>query len=53
MLLAQWINDPASVCGDAGLIPGPTQWVKDLVFLQLWPQLIALVQIMAVSNYFK
>lgn len=36
MLLAQWINDPASVCGDAGLIPGPTQWVKNPVLSQLW-----------------
>ena len=44
MLLAQWINDPASVCGDAGLIPGPTQWVKNPALAQLqrgsdsWPE---------------
>ena len=29
------INDPAHLCGIAGLIPGPVQWVKDLVLPQL------------------
>ena len=33
--MAQWINDPACLCGIASLIPGPKQWVKDLVLLQL------------------
>ena len=26
-------------CWDTGLIPGPIQWVKDLVLLQLWLRL--------------
>ena len=29
--VAQWINDPACLCGGAGSIPGLAQWVKDLV----------------------
>jgi len=24
------------LCGGGGLIPGPVQWVKDLMLLQLW-----------------
>ena len=29
--MAQWINDLAFLCGGTGLIPGPLQWVKDMV----------------------
>ena len=37
--VAQWVNDLACPCGNAGSISGPVQWVKDLALLQLWPQL--------------
>ena len=30
------IKDLAYCCSSLGLIPGPAQWVKDLVLLQLW-----------------
>ena len=32
--VAQQVNNPISVHGDLGLIPGLTQWVKDLALLQ-------------------
>ena len=34
--LAQQVNDLACLCGGAGSIPHPVQWVKDLVLQQLW-----------------
>ena len=34
--VVQWVNDPACLCSVASSIPGPVQWVKDLVLLQLW-----------------
>ena len=34
--VVQLVNDPACLCGIAGLIPSPAQWVKDLALLQLW-----------------
>ena len=38
---AQWVNDPASLCGIAGWFnPWPAQWVKDpSLLLQLWHRL--------------
>ena len=36
-VVAQWVKDPTSICGDAGWIPGFTQWVKD----QVLPQTVA------------
>ena len=33
--MVQWVNDLACLCGDAGSIPGPVQWVKDTALLQL------------------
>lgn len=34
--MAQWVNDLAHLCGVAGFIPGPGQWVKDPELPQLW-----------------
>ena len=31
--MAQQLANPTSICEDTGLIPGLTQWVKDLVLL--------------------
>ena len=30
--MAEWVTNPASIHEDVGLIPGLTQWVKDLEF---------------------
>lgn len=37
--VAQWVNDPACVCGVASSIPSPAQWVKDPALTQLWHRL--------------
>jgi len=29
--MAQWVKNPASIHEDAGLIPGLTEWVRDVV----------------------
>ena len=29
-IVAQWVKNQTSICEDVGLIPGLTQWVKDL-----------------------
>ena len=28
-IAAQWVMNPTGICEDVGLMPGPTQWVKD------------------------
>ena len=33
--MAQWVKDPACLCGVACSIPSSTQWVRDLVLPQL------------------
>ena len=35
LMVVQWINDPAHLCGLAASIPSPAQWVKDPVLNQL------------------
>ena len=34
--MAQWIKDPAHLCGIPVRFPGPEQWIKDPVWPQLW-----------------
>ena len=38
--MEQWVKNLSTVtlgrCGGAGLIPGFTQWVKDLALHELW-----------------
>ena len=31
--MAQWVQDPACLCGGTAPIPGLAQWVKDLALL--------------------
>ena len=32
--MVQWFNDLACLCGVAGSVPHPAEWVKDLALLQ-------------------
>ena len=41
-VVAQWVKNPA---GDAGSIPGPSQWVKDLSLLQASAKITDVAQI--------
>ena len=44
--MVQCVNDPASVCGSASLIPCPAQWVKDPALLA---QVTTLAQIRSLT----
>ena len=35
-IVAKRLTNPTSIREDVGSIPGPTQWVEDLVLLWLW-----------------
>ena len=37
--VVQWVKDSSYLCEGAGLTPGPTQWLKDLLLPQLWYRL--------------
>ena len=37
--MVQWVNDLVCLCGGAGLIPSPAQWVMGLALWQLWHRL--------------
>ena len=40
-IVAQWLTNPTSIHKDVCLIPGLSQWVKDLALLWLWCRLSA------------
>ena len=35
-VVAQWLTNTTKIHEDSGLIPGLTQWIKDLALLWLW-----------------
>ena len=37
------VTNPTSIHEDRNFIFGPTQWVKDLAWLWLWPAAVALI----------
>ena len=34
--MAHWVSNPARLCGMAGSIPSPAQWIKDVALPSLW-----------------
>ena len=43
------VTNPTSINEDVDSIPGPAQWVKDLVLLWLWCRLAAAAPILPLS----
>ena len=43
--VAQWVRNPTGIHEDAGLLPGLTSWVKDLVLQQAPVQVTQAAQI--------
>ena len=46
-VVVQWVRTLASVCDDAGSIPGLAQWVKDLVVLQAVAQVAEVAPVLS------
>ena len=49
-IVTQQVKEPTSIHVDAGLIPGLTQWVKDLMLPQAAAQVVAVAYVFSCSS---